>query len=71
MSYFISISAILFPQIQLMIYFILGAMLYAFSELEWMSSSLTLSAALLLGTICSAVDPVAVNIFVVLCSCRK
>ena len=49
-----------------MIYFVLGAMLYACSELELMSSSLTLSAALLLGTICSAVDPVAVNIFVVL-----
>ena len=45
------------------LYFMLGAMLYACSELEWMSSSLTLSAALLLGTICSAVDPVAVNIF--------
>ena len=46
----------------IVICFIAGGMLYAFSELEWMDSSLTLSAALLLGTICSAVDPVAVNI---------
>lgn len=47
--------------------FYTGAMLYACSELEWMSSSLTLSAALLLGTICSAVDPVAVNFLFVMC----
>ena len=42
---------------------VLGAMLYACSEFELMTSSLTLSAALLLGTICSAVDPVAVSTF--------
>ena len=46
----------------IVICFIAGAILYVFSELEFMDSSLTLSAALLLGTICSAVDPVAVNI---------
>jgi len=38
-----------------------GAMLYACSELDLMDSDLTLSAALLLGTIVSAVDPVAVS----------
>ena len=36
-------------------------MLYVFSELNLMDSDLTLSAAFLLGTIVSAVDPVAVS----------
>jgi len=36
-------------------------MLYACSELNLMDSDLTLSAAFLLGTIVSAVDPVAVS----------
>jgi len=49
---------------------VLGAMLYACSQFELMTSSLTLSAALLLGTICSAVDPVAVSILsVAYCVC--